>query len=78
LNVTVIHNVYNETVVNNTNVSRVSYNGGNGGIIARPTPQQEGAAQQRHIAPVAAQTQLLGGRCFPARREVWVALLAMV
>jgi hypothetical protein len=57
VNVTVIHNVYNETVVNNTNVSRVSYNGGNGGITARPTPQQEGAVQQRHIAPVAAQTQ---------------------
>src|ERR1700683_3183389 len=56
INVTDIHNVYNETVVNNT-VNRVSYNGGNGGISARPTPQEEAAAQGRHIAPVAAQTQ---------------------
>src|SRR5246500_6069068 len=36
VNVTVIHNVYNTTVVNERNVTRVSYNGGNGGIKARP------------------------------------------
>ena len=45
VNVTEIHNVYNTTVINNTTVTRVSYNGGNGGISARPTPQQEAAAQ---------------------------------
>src|SRR5580692_2547220 len=56
INVTDIHNVYNETVVNNT-VNRVSYNGGNGGISARPTPQEERAGQERHIPPIAAQTQ---------------------
>lgn len=57
VNVTEIHNVYNTTVVNNTTVNRVSYAGGNGGITARPTPQQEAAAHQRHIPPVAAQVQ---------------------
>ena len=57
VNVTEIHNVYNTTVVNNTTVNRVSYNGGNGGITARPTPQEEAAAQQRHIPPVAALTR---------------------
>ena len=36
VNVTNIHNVYNTTVINTT-VNRVSYNGGNGGILARPT-----------------------------------------
>ena len=56
VNVTNIHNVYNTTVTNVT-VNRVSYNGGNGGIGARPTPEQEAAAHDRHIAPVAAQTQ---------------------
>src|SRR6202158_3681326 len=56
VNVTNIHNVYNTTVTNVT-VNRVSYNGGNGGISARPTPEQEAAAHDRHIAPVAAQTQ---------------------
>jgi hypothetical protein len=57
VNVTEIHNVYNTTVINNTTVTRVSYNGGNGGISARPTPQQEAAARERHILPVAVQTQ---------------------
>jgi hypothetical protein len=59
VNVTVIHNVYNTTVINSTTVNRVSYNGGNGGISARPTPEQEAAAHERHIAPVASQTQHL-------------------
>jgi len=59
LNVTVIHNVYNTTVVNERNVTRVSYNGGNGGIEARPTPEQERAAHERHIPPVADQQQHL-------------------
>ena len=58
VNVTNIRNVYNNTtVVNNTTVTHVSYNGGNGGVSARPTPQQEAVAHQRHIGPVAAQTQ---------------------
>jgi hypothetical protein len=58
VNVTNIHNVYNTTVINNTTtVNRVSYNGGNGGISARPTPQQESAVREKHIPPVAAQTQ---------------------
>src|SRR5712691_7816755 len=57
VNITNIHNVYNTTVINNTTVNRVSYNGGNGGINARPTPAEEAAAHERHIPPVAAQTQ---------------------
>ena len=57
VNVTNIHNVYNTTVINSTTVNRVSYNGGNGGINARPTPQQESVARVRHIPPVAVQTQ---------------------
>jgi hypothetical protein len=58
VNVTVIHNVYNTTVVNNnTTVNRVSYNGGNGGISARPTSAQEAAMRERHIPPAAAQVQ---------------------
>ena len=56
INVTEIHNVY-ETRVNNTTVTRVSFNGGNGGINERPTPQEEAAAHERHISPVAAQTE---------------------
>jgi hypothetical protein len=57
VNVTNIHNVYNTTVVNNTTVNRVSYNGGNGGVTARPTRQDETAAHERHLPPAAPQTQ---------------------
>jgi hypothetical protein len=51
----VIHNVYNTRV--NENASRVSYNGGNGGINERATSQEEAAARGKHVGPVAAQTQ---------------------
>jgi len=57
VNVTVIHNVYNTTVVNERNVTRVSYNGGNGGINARPTPQEEEATHARRLPLAAPQTQ---------------------
>jgi hypothetical protein len=55
VNVTVIHNVY-ETKVDVRNDVRVSYNG-HGGINDRPTRQEEAAAHERHIGPVAAQTE---------------------
>lgn len=54
INVTIIHNTYNRTVVVN-NVSRVSYNGGQGGITARPTPAEEAVARERHVPPTPAQ-----------------------
>lgn len=58
VNITNIHNVYNTTVINNnTTINRVSYNGGNGGITARPTPEEEAATRERQLAPVAAQTE---------------------
>jgi len=57
VNVTNIHNVYNTTVVNNRVENRVSFNGGNGGINARPTSREEQAARGRHLPPVGAQTQ---------------------
>jgi hypothetical protein len=57
VNVTVIHNVYNTTVANDTRVARVSYNGGNGGINERPTSAEDAASRDRHVPPVAAQVQ---------------------
>lgn len=56
VNVTIIHNVYNTTVINSTTINRVSYNG-HGGVDVRPTPREEAAERQRHVPPVAAQTQ---------------------
>jgi hypothetical protein len=57
VSVTNIHNTYNTTVINNTTVSHVSYNGGEGGITARPSPEEERYANERHVPPVAAQTE---------------------
>ncbi len=56
INVTVIHNVY-ENRVEERSENRVSYNGGQGGLNTRPTPQQEVAARERHVPPVSAQMQ---------------------
>jgi hypothetical protein len=68
VNVTVIHNVY-ETKVDMRNDVHVSYNG-HGGIDARPTAQEEAAAHERHVGPVAAQTQHINAaRGNPALRD---------
>lgn len=56
VNVVNIRNVYNERVEVRTE-NRVSYNGGPGGIQVRPRPQEEAASRERHLPPVAAQTQ---------------------
>jgi len=56
--VTNITNVYNKTViVNNVTVNNVSYNGGVGGVSARPTSEEAVAASERHIAPTRVQSQ---------------------
>jgi hypothetical protein len=52
-----ITNVYRENVVNNTTINRTSFNGGNGGIAARPSPEQEAAEHEEHVQPTAAQAQ---------------------
>ncbi|MGH9689605.1 MAG: YXWGXW repeat-containing protein [Candidatus Acidiferrales bacterium] len=56
VNVSIIHNTYNRTVVvNNTN--RVSYNGGAGGIGVRPTRAEESAAREQHVSATSMQMQ---------------------
>jgi hypothetical protein len=80
VNVTVIHNVYNTTVENNS-TTRVSYNGGNGGVVARPTPEEQAAAGQRHIPPVQAQVEHAGTARSPRGPEtsaniLWLPLTA--
>jgi len=52
-----ITNVYNKTVINNVTVNRVSYNGGNGGVSARPTSAEEAATRERHIPVTPVQRQ---------------------
>jgi hypothetical protein len=52
-----ITNVYNRTVVNNVNVTRVSFNGGQGGVAARPTPTQISAEHERRFGETSTQRQ---------------------
>jgi hypothetical protein len=44
-----ITNVYNKTVVNNVTVTRVSYNGGNGGVQVQATAGELAAAHERRL-----------------------------
>jgi hypothetical protein len=57
VNRTIIHNTYTRTVVNHMSTNRVSYNGGTGGLSARPTAEQERFASERHIPMTSAQTE---------------------
>jgi WXXGXW repeat (2 copies) len=50
VNVTVIHNYYNRTVVVN-NVNRVSYNGGPNGVQARISERERIAEHEHHFEP---------------------------
>jgi hypothetical protein len=56
VNITEVHNVYNTTIINR-NETRVSYNGGDGGIRERPSREDESFSRERHIAPVSVQNQ---------------------
>ncbi len=55
VNSSTAHHVYDYRVTRTYNNSRVSYNGGQGGLNYRPTQAQEAARNERHIAPLAAQ-----------------------
>ena len=57
INVTNIHNTYvDRTVINNVNVNNhTSFNGGPGGIQARPTPQEAAFSHENHLGPTVEQ-----------------------
>jgi hypothetical protein len=58
VDVTVVRNTYNTTVINNnTTINRVSFNGGRGGTSARPTSHELEAARQHHVQMTSEQTQ---------------------
>lgn len=50
-----IHNIYEQLVNDHTEGSRVSYNGGEGGIRFQPTPEQQAYARERHRDATSAQ-----------------------
>lgn len=71
VNTTVIHNTYiNKTTINNTTInnnSRTSFNGGTGGVQARPTPQEAQAEHENHIPPTSVQqSHVQAARAVPA------------
>lgn len=61
VNRTVIRNTYvNETIVHNTTIinnNHVAYSGGPGGIRHDPTPQEQQAMHEAHVAPTSFQQQ---------------------
>jgi hypothetical protein len=68
---TIIHNTYVDrtVIVDHHDGNHASYNGGEGGISSRPTPQEERVQQERHVAPPAAQQQHVeSARGNPAQR----------
>ena len=51
-----VTHVYNQPItINNTTINRVSYNGGQGGLQVKPTPEQEQVAAEQHIPATPAQ-----------------------
>src|SRR5215467_9017537 len=58
VDVTVVRNTYNTTVVNNnTTINRVSFNGGPGGTTARPTSREIALEHQQHVRMTAEQNR---------------------
>jgi len=55
VSVTSVTNVYSRTVVVNEN--HTAFNGGEGGLAARPTAQEEAAEHEQHTPALAEQTQ---------------------
>jgi hypothetical protein len=66
-----VTNVYTRNVVNEVHVNRTSFNGGAGGILARPSPGELSAAHERHVGytgPQLEQQHLARGN--PSMRAV--------
>ena len=58
VNTTIIHNTYNQTVVvNHEHATRVSVNGGPGGVVAKPTIEDRAAAAEHHMPWTPTQTE---------------------
>lgn len=55
VNTAVVHNVFvDRTVIRNTVINHASFNGP-GGIVARPSPQEQAFAREQHFQPTGAQ-----------------------
>jgi hypothetical protein len=52
-----ITHAFERPVISAPRPNRVSYSGGMGGVVARPTPEQIAAMRERHVAPTAEQAR---------------------
>jgi WXXGXW repeat (2 copies) len=57
VNGTVIHNTYNKTIINNTTITNVSYNGGKGGTTTKASAKEISAEHEHHEVATAQQIQ---------------------
>jgi len=57
VNVSVVRNVYNRSVTNYTPANHVAYNGGQGGLSARPVASEQVALRDRRMAALPVQVQ---------------------
>ncbi|HEX5340145.1 MAG TPA: hypothetical protein VFX47_04640 [Gammaproteobacteria bacterium] len=57
VNITIIHNTYNQAISNTPAQNRVSYNGGSGGIVQQPTTQQQTFSREQHFTVTEAQME---------------------
>ncbi|WP_412773779.1 hypothetical protein [Nitrobacter sp.] len=76
-----VTNVYEKNVVINNNNTRISFNGGKGGIEARPTPAEEAAARVQHVPPTPTQieharTASMNGALFESKNHGKPAIAA--
>ena len=51
-----ITNVYTQTIVNNTTINNTSFNGGPGGVVAKPTNEELLAAKEPRVRATPLQT----------------------
>jgi hypothetical protein len=66
-----VTNVYNQTVVNNTTINRASFNGGQGGVAAKPTNEELLAEKETHVP--ASRLQVDHARASSMRGEQFVS-----
>ncbi len=55
VDITIVRNTYNQTVVDNVTINKASYNGGPGGTTAVATAEERAAASEAHHSPTRVQ-----------------------
>lgn len=78
VNVTAVRTTYSRAVVNNTVPSRISYNGGTAGILAKPTAKELVAAREKHLPATAFIQAGLSSLLIPALPGAFISTLLSI